>query len=89
MEIKKVENLSKNEETVLLKMLYSEDPLIRYYAKKMLIMHNMRLVYSIAAKYAGRGIPVEDLVQEGTIGLLKTIDRFSISKQTRFSTYAT
>ncbi len=48
--------------------------------------HNMRLVISVAKRYADRGVPVEDLVQEGSIGLNKAIDKFDPSRGYKFST---
>ncbi len=58
-------------------------------AKEYLIKHNLRLVISIAKDYQNRGLDLDDLIQEGNIGLMKAIDRFDISKGVRFSTYAT
>ena len=58
-------------------------------AKERLIASNLRLVISIAKKYIGNGIPLEDLVQEGNIGLIKAADRFDYTKGNKFSTYAT
>jgi RNA polymerase sigma factor (sigma-70 family) len=49
---------------------------------------NMRLVYSVANRFRHLGLPFEDLVQEGHLGLIKAIERFDISKGFRFSTYA-
>ncbi len=49
---------------------------------------NMRLVYSVANRFRHIGLPFEDLVQEGHLGLLKAIERFDITKGFRFSTYA-
>ncbi len=49
---------------------------------------NMRLVYSVANRFRHVGLPFEDLVQEGHLGLLKAIERFDITKGFRFSTYA-
>ena len=57
-------------------------------ARDKIIKHNLGLVISVAKKYVGRGIPIEDLVQEGTFGLLTVIDKFDISKGNHFSTYA-
>ncbi|MBE6139394.1 MAG: RNA polymerase sigma factor RpoD/SigA [Firmicutes bacterium] len=58
-------------------------------AKKLLIVSNLKLVVSVAVKYLNRGIPIEDLVQEGNIGLIKAIDKFDVTKGFKFSTYAT
>jgi RNA polymerase primary sigma factor len=58
-------------------------------AKDRLIESNMRLVVSIAKAYRSSGIPFEDLIQEGAIGLMTAADRFDPKRGYRFSTYAT
>ncbi len=58
-------------------------------AKNRLMTANLRLVVSIARKYARFGMSLLDLVQEGSIGLMKAIDKFDYSKGSKLSTYAT
>lgn len=58
-------------------------------AKQRLIESNMRLVINIAKTYRNRSIPLEDLIQEGAIGLMQAAERFDPEKGFRFSTYAT
>ncbi len=58
-------------------------------ARQRLIEKNLRLVISVAKKYRGMGLPFEDLIQEGNIGLMKAVERFEPEMGNRFSTYAT
>jgi len=58
-------------------------------ARERLIEKNLRLVVSIAKKSRGRGLPFEDLIQEGNIGLMKAVGKFDSDRGFRFSTYAT
>lgn len=57
-------------------------------AQAQLIESNLRLVISVARRYARPGLPIEDLVQEGAIGLIKAIQHFDLNRGLRFSTYA-
>jgi RNA polymerase primary sigma factor len=58
-------------------------------ARNRMIESNLRLVVKIAKRYMNRGLPFLDLIEEGNLGLIKAVERFSLAKECRFSTYAT
>src|ERR1700744_478654 len=57
-------------------------------AKDRLVRSNLRLVASVARRYVGRGLPMEDLLQEGVVGLIRASEKYDWRRGTRFSTYA-
>lgn len=77
--------LSAEEEKIITQRIANGD----VEAKKELVEANLRLVISIAKRYIGCGIPFQDLVQEGNIGLMKAADKYDFKKGFHFSTYAT
>ncbi len=77
--------LTQEEEVALTRAVQQGDA----QAKSRLIESNMRLVINIAKGYRNRAIPLEDLIQEGAIGLMQAAERFDPDKGFRFSTYAT
>ncbi|MCF0217749.1 MAG: RNA polymerase sigma factor [Malacoplasma sp.] len=81
--------LTSQEEQEIGKMLDSPDKTIRDYAINQLMTSNLRLVTSIAKKYLNRGLDLEDLLQEGSLGLMKAITKFDYKLGNKFSTYAT
>lgn len=58
-------------------------------ARNKMIESNLRLVVKIAKRYINRGLPFLDLIEEGNLGLIKSVQRFDLAKECRFSTYAT
>src|SRR3954453_2362526 len=57
-------------------------------AKEEMIERNLRLVFALARPYRGRGVSYDDLVQEGTVGLIRAVEKFDHRRGHKFSTYA-
>jgi len=83
-EINKIPLLSKSEEEKIASMAAKGNSA----ARERLVNANLRFVVSVAKKYQGRGLPLEDLVSEGNMGLLNAVNHFDVEKGYRFITYA-
>lgn len=78
-------NLSETEERRLLEAFVKNGDLI---AAKQLLLSHLKYVISIASTYAGYGLSIQDLVQEGNMGLMKAVKKFDITHHVRLSTFA-
>lgn len=88
-DVGKVKLLSFQEEKKLGKVIKEGPSEQSGIAKRKLIQANLRLVVSIAKKYVGQGVLFMDLVQEGSLGLIRAAEKYDYSKEFKFSTYAT
>ena len=88
-EIGRKKMLTKADEAELGRKIQEGNPKEKEEAKKKLVQANLRLVVSIAKKYIGQGVLFMDLVQEGSLGLIKAAEKFDYKKNFKFSTYAT
>ena len=84
-EVRRFPMLTEAEELALAKRIAQGDN----EAVKEMVSANLRLVVSVARGYAGRGVPLLDLIQEGSIGLLAAARKFDYTLAFKFSTYAT
>lgn len=83
-DVRKIPLLTAKEEVELSRLIHKGDR----EARNRMIRSNLRLVISIAKRYMNLGVPLSDLIEEGNIGLMKSIDKFDPDKGFRFSTYS-
>ena len=88
-DIGKIKLLKREEELELGKKVAAGSEKEAKIARKKLIQSNLRLVVSIAKRYTGQGVLFMDLVQEGSMGLIRAVDKYDYKKGFKFSTYAT
>ena len=77
--------LSRSEEKLIANKVATGDRV----ARETMIVSNLKLVVKIAKHYLNRGMPFQDLIEEGNIGLIRAVEKFNVSKGCKFSTYAT
>ncbi|MBI2878984.1 MAG: sigma-70 family RNA polymerase sigma factor [Candidatus Rokubacteria bacterium] len=83
-EISRIPLLTREEEVELARRVAAGDR----EAERRMVEANLRLVVKLAKRYAGRGLPLPDLIEEGNLGLLRAVQKYRPDKGTKFSTYA-
>ena len=83
-EIKDLEPLNSKDEIILAQQAKKGE--LKAFNK--LVTHNLRFVVAVAKKFQGQGLPFEDLINEGNLGLIKAVDRFDETRGFRFISYA-
>ena len=81
--IKNFKHKDKDDEIELLKLAKTD---IKY--RNIILESNLKFVFSVAKKYKGHGVDMEDLISEGNLGLIKAIEKFDIEKDVKFISYA-
>ncbi len=84
-DLRKVSTMNKEEEKELAEGIARGDG----QSRKKMIELNLRLVVKIARRYTSQGLSILDLIEEGNIGLIRAVEKFDLSRECRFSTYAT
>jgi RNA polymerase primary sigma factor len=84
-DISKIPTLNREEEVALAKGIEKGD----VEARAKMIVSNLRLVVNVAKRFIGRGMSFLDLIEEGNLGLIRAVEKFSYRRGTRFSTYGT
>jgi RNA polymerase primary sigma factor len=87
-EINETALLSADEEKELARQMEGDDSTLAAQARDRMVRANLRLVVNIARSYTGKGLGLQDLIEEGNLGLLRAVEGFDPNMNTRFSTYA-
>lgn len=84
-ELRKFKPISRDKEIELFKMIKHDDDIN---AKNEVLESHLKFVFNVAKKYKGRGVPMEELISEGNVGLTKAIEKFDENKGVKFISYA-